>query len=101
MQRQCLKCYEVLKKPCPATAVKKSGAARLPERYWSACNGARGRLIADEAQHLTLDAVEELRYLHDNSRTGLVFAGNEKVHSQLIGEVRVRTAFPVSVRVCA
>ena len=58
-----------------------------------------GLLIVDEAQHLTLDAVEELRYLHDNSRTGLVFAGNEKVHSQLTGEARRAEFAQLSSRV--
>lgn len=48
----------------------------------------RGLLIVDEAQHLTIDAIEEFRALHDSSGVGFVLAGNESVYAQLTGRTR-------------
>ena len=45
-------------------------------------------LIIDEAQHLKLDAVEELRSIHDSTGVGLVLSGNESVYTQLTGRTR-------------
>ena len=45
-------------------------------------------LIIDEAQHLELDAVEELRSIHDSTGVGLVLSGNESVYTQLTGRTR-------------
>jgi len=48
----------------------------------------RGLLIIDEAQHLELSAVEELRSLHDGAGVGLALSGNESVYRQLTGGTR-------------
>ena len=48
----------------------------------------RGLLVVDEAQHLTIDAIEEFRALHDSAGIGLVLAGNESVYAQLTGRTR-------------
>lgn len=48
-------------------------------------SGSRGLLIVDEAQHLSVPALEQLRYIYDQSATGLVLSGNERVFSQLSG----------------
>lgn len=45
-------------------------------------------LVVDEAQHLELDAVEELRSIHDSTGVGLVLSGNESVYTQLTGRTR-------------
>ncbi|QTD46158.1 AAA family ATPase [Ottowia testudinis] len=47
--------------------------------------GSRGLLIIDEAQHLSVPALEQLRYIYDQAETGLVLSGNERVFSQLNG----------------
>lgn len=39
----------------------------------------------DEAQHLGLQAFEQLRALHDEYGIGLAFVGNEAIHSVLAG----------------
>lgn len=51
--------------------------------------GNSGRvLIVDEAQHLSLPALEQLRYIHDAYAIGLVLSGNEEVYSKLTGGAR-------------
>ncbi len=42
-------------------------------------------LIVDEAQHLSIPALEQLRYIHDQAGAGLVLCGNESVYSRLTG----------------
>lgn len=53
-------------------------------------HGTRGLLVIDESQHLSLQAVEEIRRIHDDDETsvGLVFSGNENVYSRLTGGSR-------------
>jgi len=47
--------------------------------------GTNGLLVIDEAQHLGVQAVEEIRSIHDASKIGLVLCGNEKVYTVLTG----------------
>jgi DNA transposition AAA+ family ATPase len=44
-----------------------------------------GLLVCDEAQHLTLAALDELRSIHDDAEMGLVLCGNESVYARLTG----------------
>ncbi len=46
---------------------------------------AQALIVVDEAQHLTLGALEQLRALHDIYGVGLAFIGNETVHGLLSG----------------
>lgn len=50
--------------------------------------GSGGLLIVDEAQHLQVNALEELRTLHDQGGIGLALVGNESVQSRLEGKGR-------------
>ena len=58
---------------------------RNPARMFNAVTeviGHKGQLlIIDEAQHLQMDALEELRAIHDIYRVGIVLMGNRSVHS--------------------
>lgn len=45
-------------------------------------------LVIDEAQHLTMDALEELRAIQDENKCGLVFVGNPTVLKRLQGTSR-------------
>ena len=42
-------------------------------------------LIFDEAQFLSLTAIETIRRLHDESEIGIALAGNERVRDQMVG----------------
>ena len=50
--------------------------------------GARGLLVIDEAQHLTLPALEQVRSIHDAAGVGVALCGNESVYSRLSGGTR-------------
>ena len=51
-------------------------------------SGTRGLLVIDEAQHLTLPALEEVRSIHDAAGVGVALCGNESVYSRLSGGTR-------------
>lgn len=42
-------------------------------------------IIIDEAQHLTIKAIEHLRSISDESGVGMVFIGNEEVYTKMLG----------------
>jgi len=44
-----------------------------------------GLLVVDEAQHLTVQAMDGIRWFNDKCGIGLVFAGNERVYTQMTG----------------
>lgn len=45
-------------------------------------------IVVDEAQHLKLPALEELRYLHDTTRCGVVLMGNPSILTTIRGGTR-------------
>lgn len=47
--------------------------------------GTGGLLVLDEAQHLTVQALDEARVFNDKGGVGLVLCGNERVYSQMTG----------------
>lgn len=62
-----------------------SGASRLSAAIEGKVRGRRGLLVIDEAQHLGLSAVEELRAIHDATGVGLALVGNEVVYARMTG----------------
>jgi len=48
----------------------------------------KGLLIVDEAQHLSLGALEEIRSIHDSTEVGMILCGNESIYSRLTGNNR-------------
>lgn len=54
--------------------------------------GAKGLLIFDDAQHLSIDQVEEIRGWYDQTSTGVALLGNEQVAARMEGGYR-RAAF--------
>ena len=65
---------------------------RIARRRAGACIGrlkdTGGLVVVDEAQHLTTEALELLRGIHDASGVGMVVVGNETVYSKLEGRGR-------------
>lgn len=53
--------------------------------------GTRGLLVIDEAQHVSTQALEELRSIHDAAGVGLAMVGNEAVFARLTGGSRRAT----------
>lgn len=82
-----------------AAILRRIGAAlELPGGYRNydlACDierrlkGTRGLLVIDEAQHLSLPALEEVRsVVYDAAEIGLALCGNESVYSRISGGTR-------------
>ncbi len=77
-------CLERVLQACGVRAAY-ARAAALETALRTRVNGARGLLIIDEAQHLSLRALEALRGLHDVTGAGLALLGNELVYTRLTG----------------
>lgn len=75
-----------------AVGIKMPGRASRQSRDLSRrLENTAGLLIIDEAQHLSLNAVESVRSIHDASCIGLVLCGNESVYARLTGGTRAAT----------
>lgn len=63
-------------------------------------------IIVDEADHLTLEALQAVRNLNDLAGVGVVLAGNDKIYKQMLSPRRgyefdqIRTRMIVRKRVC-
>lgn len=68
----------------PAT----SGAARMHRAICRRLVGAYGLLAIDEAQHLSVAALDQLRAIHDATGCGLALVGNEAVYATMTGGTR-------------
>ncbi len=62
--------------------------ARLHRDVVKRLRGTQGLLVVDEAQHLTIQALEAIRSLHDATRLGLALCGNATVYGRLTGGAR-------------
>ena len=61
-------------------------AACLSKNIIRRVRGTKGLIIIDEAQHVGRSALEELRYIHDESKVGLVLCGNELAYGRIAGD---------------
>lgn len=65
---------------------------RIARRRAAACisrmRDTGGLLIVDEAQHLAVETLDELRSIHDAASIGIALVGNETVYSRLEGQGR-------------
>lgn len=78
-----------LEEVAEACGVHAGGGARaLSRAIRNKVAGLDGLIIIDEAQHLSIAAVEELRAIHDATGVGLALVGNESVYARLTGGSR-------------
>jgi DNA transposition AAA+ family ATPase len=75
------------------------GAARMQREICRKVQGAAGLLIIDEAQHLSVNALEALRSIHDTTGVGLALVGNETVYSRMAGGNRAAYLDRLSSRI--
>jgi DNA transposition AAA+ family ATPase len=62
-----------------------SSASALQHQLVGRLRGTNGLLIIDEAQHLGIQALDEIRSLHDACLIGVALVGNETVYSRMTG----------------
>tara|TARA_R110000868_G_scaffold230335_2_gene483468 strand:+ start:7609 stop:8589 length:981 start_codon:yes stop_codon:yes gene_type:complete len=65
-----------------------TGASRLSAYVMGKMRDTAGLLILDDAQHLNVDQIEEVRGWFDLTGIGIAFLGNERVVSRMEGGVR-------------
>jgi hypothetical protein len=73
---------------CRATGIRGTrgkSAGELRQSIADKIRETRGLLVVDEAQHLSLAALETIRSIHDETEIGLALCGNEQVYSRLTG----------------
>ncbi len=64
------------------------GGASYFEAIVHGLRGSNALLCLDEAQHLKLPALEELRAIHDQTGVGMALLGNARLYTQLHGNGR-------------
>lgn len=69
-------------------ATTTGGAARLHRAICSRLRGTCGLLVIDEAQHLSVPALDQIRAVHDATGVGLALVGNEHVFTRMVGGTR-------------
>ena len=62
-----------------------AGARRLSRAIQARVRDVDGIIVIDEAQHLSMGAIEVLRSIHDATGVGLALVGNELSYSRLSG----------------
>lgn len=65
-----------------------SRASQLQKAVVERMRGTYGLLILDEAQHMTLSGLDQVRSLHDATDVGVAMLGNETVYGRMTGGTR-------------
>ncbi|AUG53907.1 AAA family ATPase [Thalassospira marina] len=70
--------------------VTEKHAARLAKAICRRVEGTKGLIIIDEAQHLTTEALDQVRSIYDRAHgtVGVALVGNEQVYARLEGNGR-------------
>ncbi|HEY0464568.1 MAG TPA: AAA family ATPase [Polyangiaceae bacterium] len=77
------------------------GVSAMQRAIATKVRGTKGVLVIDEAQHCTVRTLDEIRWFNDKCGIGVVFAGNERVHTQFSpGGERARYLDRLYSRIC-
>lgn len=75
-----------LEEICDAMALSPGGGARkMTKAIIKRVRDTHGLLVIDEAQHLSVAALDEIRGLHDATGIGIALVGNDGVFSRMAG----------------
>jgi DNA transposition AAA+ family ATPase len=77
--------HAMLEYLCEVVGVAENAANRRSRALVARVRGSGGVLIVDEAQHLTTQALDQLRTIHDKAEIGVALVGNEGVYSRING----------------
>lgn len=72
---------------CDLLGIYEGSPARRGRQIAASLKGRNALIVIDEAQHLTMDAIDELRNFHDNPdcAVGLAFVGHADVRRRMTG----------------
>lgn len=86
MTESCGGLVSALQEICDALSLSTAGGAReMSKRIAKRVRGTNGLLLIDEAQHLGVSALEEIRQIHDATGIAVALVGNEGVFSRMAG----------------
>lgn len=85
MDPSCSSANAMLMEICQVVGVTEKLSTRLARALGEQLKGRSALLIIDEAQHLTIQALEQLRSLHDKHGVGVALVGNVSIYSRLDG----------------
>lgn len=79
-----------LEEVCLALGIRElpGGGARMQREIVSRLRGTGGLLVIDEAQHLSVAALDAIRALHDATGVGIALVGNELIYARMTGGSR-------------
>jgi len=78
----------MLSEICETLGILERSPAKLSAAIRRKVQNTGGLLIIDEAQHLSSQALDQLRSIYDRAGVGIALLGNETVYSRLEGEGR-------------
>lgn len=64
---------------------EQGGAAKLFRAIVRRVRGTGGLLVIDEAQHLSVVALDQIRSIHDATEIGVALVGNQEVYARMTG----------------
>jgi hypothetical protein len=70
---------------CRAMGISEMSASKLSQAIGNRVKGVQGLILVDEAQFLSVAALEQLRSIHARYKVGVVLAGNRTIHANLYG----------------
>lgn len=79
-----------LEEVCLALGMRElpGGGARMLREICQRVRNTGGLLVVDEAQHLSVPALDALRSIHDATGIGLALMGNELIYARMTGGTR-------------
>ena len=86
MSPACAGVVTALEEICDALGLAEfSGARRMSREIAKRVRDTHGLLIIDEAQHLSVAALDQIRSIHDATGIGIALVGNEGVYARMAG----------------
>jgi DNA transposition AAA+ family ATPase len=77
-------CLEEIAEVCGVTTAT-GGASRLHRAICRRVAETNGLIVIDEAQHLSVAALDQVRAIHDATGVGIALVGNEAVYARMTG----------------
>lgn len=78
-------CLEEIADAVNANTAAGGGAAKLHRAICRRVADTGGLLVIDEAQHLSVAALDQIRSIHDATGIGIALVGNEAVYARMTG----------------
>jgi hypothetical protein len=79
----------MLQEICDVMEIAERSTTKLSRAIGKFVSGKQGLLAIDEGQHLSSEALDQLRSIHDRYGVGIVIAGNEAIVARLEGQKAV------------